>query len=119
MAARKLGIPVHEDINDPLLPTLGCTKAHYTMDASGHRHSTYRAFLPRDYVTAHEGNLHICTETFARKVQFENAPDGIPRATGVQLQSKSSPFKTVFIGAKREVILACGALRTPQLLMLR
>ena len=92
---------------------------HQTVDRSGRRSSAFRAYLPLDFALAHQDNLHICTNTIARKVEVERAEDGSLRATGVIIQSNNPGAPSVQVSAKKEVILSCGALVTPQVLMLR
>ena len=92
---------------------------HQTVDQSGGRSSTYRGYLPKDFALAHTDYLHICTNTIARKVEFTRSTDGTLQATGVILQSIRPGSQTISVSAKKEVILACGALSTPQVLMLR
>ena len=48
----------------------------------------------------------------AKRVIFDVSPGGKPKATGVELVSGET------ITAKKEVIVSCGAIRTPQMLML-
>ena len=51
--------------------------------------------------------VHVLTNTIVERVRFENS-----NATGVELSDGQ------FLTASKEVILSCGALRTPQILML-
>lgn len=92
---------------------------HQTVEQSGNRSSTYRAYLSKEFVLAHVDELHICTNTIVRKVECIRTADGGLRATGVILQSVRPGSSTLNVVAKKEVIIACGALRTPQILMLR
>ncbi|KAF4540436.1 Aryl-alcohol dehydrogenase [Lasiodiplodia theobromae] len=61
-------------------------------------------------------NLRVITEAFVEKVALERQPDGSCRATGVHFTAKDGTAHQ--IAAKHEVIVAAGALRTPQLLEL-
>ena len=56
-------------------------------------------------------NLKILTEAHATKINFENS-----RATGITIRNRVGELQT--ISAKKEVILATGAIGSPQLLML-
>lgn len=56
--------------------------------------------------------VHVITETIIRKVTLSRSKDGKPKATGVETEDGSS------ITARKEVIVSCGAFRTPQLLIL-
>lgn len=62
-------------------------------------------------------NLRLITDTLVEKVILENLKDGSGqvRATGVQLATTSGQ-KIVY--ARDEVIIACGAVKSPQLLEL-
>ena len=60
-------------------------------------------------------NLVVLTNTLVHKIVFEGQdPEAV--ATGVQIQTKGGSLQTV--RARREVILAAGALQSPQLLEL-
>ncbi|EKM54662.1 uncharacterized protein PHACADRAFT_175178 [Phanerochaete carnosa HHB-10118-sp] len=116
--SQKAGFAYGKDVSDPKLPTSGCFLIHHTIDLSGNRHSTFRAFLPMEFVLAHDQNLHLCVNTVARKIETEQLADGNLRATGVVVQSMTPGTASVFVKTRREVILCSGALRTPQVLML-
>ncbi|EKM54661.1 uncharacterized protein PHACADRAFT_68181, partial [Phanerochaete carnosa HHB-10118-sp] len=117
-AAEKLGFAICNDVNDARLPTSGCFLLHLTTAQDGYRSSTFRAYLPKHFVLAHRDNLHICTKTIACKVEVEQSATGTLRATGVVLQEAKPGSSTRFVAARKEVVLCCGAITTPQLLML-
>lgn len=106
-------------MNDARLPTSGHFKIYQTVDQSGHRSSTYRAYLPKEFALGHTDQLHICTNAIARKIELTRLADGTLQATGVVLQSVLPGSSNTSVVARKEIILACGALRTPQVLMLR
>lgn len=56
--------------------------------------------------------VEVLTNTTVRKIILQDNPGGFKQATGVELTSGH------ILKASREVIVCCGALRTPQLLML-
>ncbi|EKM54670.1 uncharacterized protein PHACADRAFT_197102 [Phanerochaete carnosa HHB-10118-sp] len=118
-AAEKLGFAICNDVNDARLPTSGCFLLHLTTAQDGYRSSTFRAYLPKHFVLAHRENLHICTKTIACKVEVKQSATGTLRATGVILQGTKPGSSTRFVAARKEVVLCCGAITTPQLLMLR
>jgi choline dehydrogenase-like flavoprotein len=76
------------------------------------------------------GSLEVWTDCLVRRVLFERRPDGELAAVGVELErgrglyratpdaSSTPPGKTETVLARHEVVLACGAFNTPQLLML-
>ncbi|PCH34319.1 GMC oxidoreductase [Wolfiporia cocos MD-104 SS10] len=115
-AARQIGFSDIIDMHSPFEPSIGFNKIQYTLDAAGTRQSSFRAYLPRSYVEAHK-NLHVCTNVLAHKLEFSESDAGAIRAEGVMLQGIMGGQKRV-ITARKEIVLACGALHTPQLLML-
>ncbi|EOD43701.1 putative aryl-alcohol protein [Neofusicoccum parvum UCRNP2] len=61
-------------------------------------------------------NLRVLTEALVEKVLLEKQLDGTVKATGVQFIARDGQRRRTL--AKHEVILAAGALKTPQLLEL-
>ena len=78
----------------------------------GSRSSTADAYLRP---AARRQNLRIVTEAFVRSVTFARPAGETPRATGVYVEIDGIPRHA---RAAREVVLAGGAVNTPQLLML-
>lgn len=72
------------------------------------------AYYP-DHV-AQRPNLRVLTEALVEKVLLERQADGTVSANGVQFTAKDGKQRQIVV--KREVILAAGALKTPQLLEL-
>jgi choline dehydrogenase len=102
--AHELGIPRNDDFNGPVQEGAG----YYQLTTRrGRRCSTAVAYLrpARD-----RGNLRVETSAHATRVVVEQG-----RATGVSYRQEGVD-KTVT--ARREVILAAGALQSPQLLQL-
>ncbi|KAI6123546.1 hypothetical protein EDD16DRAFT_1701631 [Pisolithus croceorrhizus] len=65
-------------------------------------------------------NLKVVTEARVTKVLFDTSTrNGIPRATGVEFSSfaEKGAGKRFRARARKEVIVCCGAVHTPQLLM--
>ncbi|KAI8219682.1 Dehydrogenase citC [Colletotrichum sp. SAR 10_86] len=77
-----------------------------------------RSYAANAYYTTEvssRANLVVLTEALVKKINF-NTTSGDAVATGVQVVAKNGEEKE--ISAKNEVILAAGALQTPQLLEL-
>ena len=117
-AAEKIGFPEIRDMHSPLEPSIGWSKQQFAVDAVGKRQSAFRAYLPVEFIKSRSDNLHICTSAFAQKITFVHKDAGELRADAVEVRSIDGRSIRV-VSAKREIILTAGALRTPQLLMLR
>ncbi|KAK7001504.1 FAD/NAD-P-binding domain-containing protein [Favolaschia claudopus] len=121
-AAKDLGFPAVSDLLDPTLPTTCCYKMKYTLSADGPRLSSFRAYLPKDYVNS-TANLHICTEAIVSKIGFsvgkgKDGEEGL-RAESVEIHApKGDGDITRVVKARREIVLACGALGSPKVLLL-
>ena len=104
-AVQALGEPYNHDFNGPTQRGVGF---YQFMNRRGRRSSAAYAFLePLDK----NPNLAIRLNARARRILIENG-----RATGVVYRDAGGQDHTVF--ADGEVIVASGALATPQLLML-
>ena len=103
-AARRLGVPVKEDLNRTDQEGIGYLCA--TIKA-GRRQSSAAAFLRP---AAGRRNLRVVTHTLAQRVLWEGR-----RAVGVACLRGSEPLQ---FRARREVILSAGALQSPKLLQL-
>lgn len=116
-AIRKIGFRDILDMHSPFEPSIGFNKMQYTIDSTGRRHSSFRAYLPADLVAARP-NLHVCINVLATILEFSESDDGTTNAEGVGLETVDGRLNRV-ITARREIVLSCGTLRTPQLLLLR
>lgn len=104
-AARQTGLPVTDDFNGVEQEGVGI---YQVTQKHGERWSAARAYL-----FPHIGqrqNLHVETHAQVQRVLFEDM-----RAVGVEVL-QGGVLHT--FRARREVVLAAGALQTPQLLML-
>ncbi|KAF8589019.1 hypothetical protein K439DRAFT_1613089 [Ramaria rubella] len=118
-AATDLGFAYVDDINSPSEPSVSSFKTHYTLDSSGHRHSTFRAFLLIDLALERKERLHICIKSIASKLLLtEQANHGL-LCTGARVQSVTNVSVWRDIRVKHEIILVAGVLRMLQILMLR
>jgi 4-pyridoxate dehydrogenase len=103
-AARAAGHPIFDDLNGPEPNGFG-----YAQSAihRGRRASASRAYL-RPALSRE--NLTLRVNSLATRILFENAT-----ATGLQYSSRGQLHE---VRANREVIVASGAINSPQLLML-
>jgi choline dehydrogenase len=103
-ASQELGIPRNPDFNGKTQEGAG----YYQLTTyKGLRASTARTYLK---VSRGRPNLRVETNAQATRVLLEGT-----RATGVIYRQRG---KDVLVAAKREVILAAGAIQSPQLLQL-
>jgi choline dehydrogenase len=103
-AGANAGIPRSHDLNAPPFPAIGVRQ--YTIKR-GRRHSAYHAFIEP---VRRRGNLTLQTNAQVLRVLLTGA-----EASGVEVLHRGERRQ---IAAAREVILASGALASPQLLML-
>jgi choline dehydrogenase-like flavoprotein len=104
-ACREVGIPQNDDFNGPVQE--GAGYYHVTIH-EGKRWSSARAHLTEDVLA--RPNLTILTGAHATRVLFRDR-----RATGVTYRLRGKDQEAY---AAREVILAAGAVQSPQLLLL-
>lgn len=115
-----MNLPVRNDINNPNAPPEALFEIEHMITKTGHRNSAQVGYLPNSLVLVLERQetLTICSGAVATRLQFNH--DGT-EATGVyvldRLGQKSA--KECLVRANREVIVSCGALFSPQFLMLR
>ena len=102
-AARQMGVPTVEDVNDVVVGREQGMGYQTVTTHKGKRFSAARAFL--DPVRSRP-NLDILSDTRATKIIFEEG-----RAAGVQLADR-------FVRCHGEIILSAGAVETPKLLEL-
>ncbi|MEO8836789.1 MAG: choline dehydrogenase [Caldimonas sp.] len=103
-AAGQAGYPANADFNGARQEGVGLYQVTHR---NGERFSAAKAYL-----TPHLGrpNLHVLTDTATTRIVFEGR-----RAVGVEVRAGGA---TRTLRARREVLLAAGALQSPQLLML-
>jgi len=105
-AANEVGYPLNNDYNGETQE--GVSYSQLTIK-NGCRHSTAQAFLTP---IKHRPNLTICTGAHITKIRFNESKT---RAIGVTVHRNG---KFLEVNAKREVIVSCGTLNSPQLLLL-
>ena len=103
-AAAELGIPRTEDMNGAVHDGVGFMQ--HTIK-HGRRHSAYTAFIEP---VRHRRNLTVQTGVSVQRILLEGR-----RAVGIVVLEDGRPRE---IRAAREVVLSCGSLKSPQLLML-
>jgi choline dehydrogenase len=116
-AAEQCGIPKIDEFNRG--DNFG--NAYFQMNQRrGMRWSATRAFLRP---VQHRPNLRVMTDTLVERLQLERTADGT-RASGIVVgpvsagsASRRGPASGTIIGARREVILAAGAIGSPQILL--
>ena len=101
-AGIEAGYPETEDYNG--LHQEGFGPMHMTV-RDGVRESASRAYLRP---VLHRPNLRLVTHALAKKIEFDKS-----RAAGIVVEIAG---KTEFIGAKKEVLIAAGAIASPMLL---
>jgi len=110
-AMREAGIPATDDFNTGDNEGVGYFEVN---QRRGVRWNTSKAFLRP---AAGRRNLEVVTDTQVTKLLLEGAPGAGLRAAGVELRpAAGGAVRTV--RAAREVVLAAGAIGTPQLLQL-
>ena len=103
-AGREAGYPVNDDFNGAQQEGIG---PYQVTHKNGERFSAAKAYLTPNLGRK---NLTVFTESHTTRVLFEGK-----RATGVEFRRAG---RLEQIGANHEVLMAAGALQTPQILML-
>lgn len=119
-AAKSIGIPFCKDYNDPRVPSVSISALDIATDKNMRRSSTYSAFIPPAVAQARKDRLKICPDSLVTRVVFDSKISKKPRAIGVEFagSKESNQGITYFAKARREVVICCGAIGTPQLLLL-
>jgi len=113
-ACQAVGISATPDWNTSK-GMVGASQFQTFIDPQGQRSSTAVAYLTEN--VARRPNLSIATGQTVTKIIFDNS-SGKPRAVGVEMAASSvSPVRYI-VKAKKEVILAAGAIGTPHVLKL-
>lgn len=103
-AAESVGITRNDQFNGATLRGAG----YFDLSTfNGRRSSTAQTFIKPN---RHRANLHLETEAFVSKVEFEGR-----EATGVAYEKAG---RIHHAKARREIVLSAGALQTPQILQL-
>jgi choline dehydrogenase len=108
-AVQTLGYDYQIELNSPPYSNKRIAYLQLTL-TNGHRDSTSFAFLEskKQYLRP---NLHVLANSVASKVLFDNNK----RAIGVRFYRNGKFYQ---VNATKEIILSCGAIESPKLLML-
>ena len=110
LAAEQAGIPASEDFNRGNNEGVGYFEVN---QKRGIRWNASKAFLRP---ALGRPNLDLSTHAMVTRVALERAGDGGLRAAGVEVRLPGAGLQT--LRAERAVVLAAGAIGTPQLLQL-
>lgn len=114
---RAVGLSIVDDVNDPAAPAMGFYRLDQAINERAERNTSYQAFLNESIARQRQSHLTICTGASALRLDTdENA--GSVRGVFVRPTAASNSKSDVYVEARREVIVCCGALKTAQLLML-
>ena len=107
LAFEELGFPVLQDFNSGTL--LGTQYTPQTIAPDMTRSSSQASYLESSFASGRQ-NLIVYTRTMAKRIVFNSKK----RASGVQVTTMGLPYT---IGANKEVVVSCGAIHSPQILM--
>ncbi|PIG86610.1 glucose oxidase [Aspergillus arachidicola] len=110
-----LGIPWNRDLNSGNMR--GFTLHPYTVDVTNIRSDAARAYY---WPYAERSNLRVQLNTFVTRIVWQDGEKGSDiRAQGVEIANQEGDGRqTSVVNARREVIIAAGAMRTPAILEL-
>lgn len=115
-AAKRLGLPVGQDCNSPSAPSMGLFNLDMAIHPNGQRASAYNTYLNKKLALNRQKHLTVCTGVVVSRLEVDEHA-GLVR--GVHLQSLSKDTEsTVYVRARREVIVCSGTICTPQVLLL-
>ncbi|KAI1851831.1 hypothetical protein JX265_013188 [Neoarthrinium moseri] len=118
-AAHNLGLKTLKDLNDPATSTTGLFPLDTAINRHGERVSAYNAYLSKQVALQRRRHLTVCTGAVVTRLEVDGQ-QGLVQ--GVHFRPLQGPTMgssaDCFVKAKREVIVCCGAIGTPQVLML-
>ncbi|KAJ7095769.1 alcohol oxidase [Mycena belliarum] len=116
-AAIAFGLADVTNLNSPTIPVDVCAMVDAAIDEDRRRVSTYHAFLPAETVQKRRDHLKICINAVATRIRLDA---GV--AVGVEFGSSQLTEEpvahTYYAQARKEIVICCGALGSPQLLLL-
>lgn len=116
-AAQAVGLPIIDDVNDPAAPAMGFYRLDQAVNERAERNTSYQAFLNERLARTRRAHLTVCTGASASRLKLDEDNDSV---LGVFVRSNVVGKSTsdIYVAARREVIVCCGAFKTAQLLML-
>lgn len=117
-ASQALGLPIVDELNDPTAPATGFYRLDQAVNERSERATSYQSYLNKSIAYERRSHLTVCTGATALRLKMDKGVDSI---RGVFVQPAKNGGKStedVYVEARREVIVCCGALKTAQLLML-
>ncbi|KAJ6498885.1 alcohol oxidase [Mycena sanguinolenta] len=113
-AAIGLGFADVSNFNSSQIPVDVCATLDAAIDHNQRRMSSYHTFLPAEVAHERHESLKVCTNALATRIDFDA---GV--AVGVVFKSNDkSASQTFYARATKEIVVCCGALGSPQLLLL-
>ena len=113
LAAQQAGIPATDDFNRGNNEGVGYFEVN---QRAGWRWNAAKAFLRP---VLRRDNLQLWTGAHVARLLFDTAPDGRPRAAGIEVQPvQGGAAQRARVAPGGELVLAAGAIGTPQLLQL-
>ncbi|KAJ4419197.1 hypothetical protein N0V82_005104 [Gnomoniopsis sp. IMI 355080] len=117
-AAQAIGLPIVDDVNDPAAPAMGFYRLDQAVNEKSERSTSYQSYLNKSIAYERQSHLTVCTGAIVSRLKMNDAASSV---RGVFIRSAGilgEYTKDVYVEARREVIVCCGALKTAQLLML-
>ncbi|KAJ7033426.1 alcohol oxidase [Mycena alexandri] len=100
--------------NSPTVPVDACAILDVAINENLQRVSSYHAFLPAKVAQDRSERLKVCTNAVATRIEFKGDV-----AVGVVFEASNKSIAQIFRArAAKEVVVCCGALGSPQLLLL-
>lgn len=104
-----------KDFNSPDVPVDVCAPLDAAINENMQRVSSLHAFIPVDIARERRGRLKLCINALATRVVVSSGT-----AVGVDFESIGGDISGTYrVRAKKEIVICCGALGSPQLLLLR
>ncbi len=100
---------------------MGIYRLDIAIDGHAQRKTSYHAFLSKKLALERQRRLAVCTGSVATRLDVDGEA-GLVRGVYIQAAENRAGTDTsnrnFYVKARREVIMCCGAFKTPQILML-